>query len=181
MIDPDNVYTADEAAELLKLTRRAVITAGKRYGLCFVRGRQVNFLGKHLLELIEAMRFKPTPGIQQRHLSAWESAQSSKRLTAYVAKQRAEKEARKAARQAEAERAREARRQREAQEREERLVEKRRVATEMREAKAAKAAARRSRILDTDSRDPAYWTDQRKLQLREERVARMKKWAADEG
>ena len=86
MIDPERVYTADEAAELLRLTRRAVITAGKRYGLCFVRGRQVIFLGKHLIALIEAMRFKPLANT--RYLQAYESGMAAGRLQKLLASQK---------------------------------------------------------------------------------------------
>ncbi len=169
MVDPERVYTADEAAELLKLTRRAVITSGKRYGLCFVRGRQTNFLGKHLLELIEAMRYKP---VNTSYQAAYRGGDAFERMLARVKKQRAEDAAHKAAKAA--------------ARREESLQRQRAKAEARRQAKEAKAAARKAKQeseatpqpaaepLDYKNRDPAYWTAERKKRLRLERAERMK-------
>ncbi|KKX33952.1 helix-turn-helix domain-containing protein [Rhizobium sp. LC145] len=56
----DKIYTADEAAERLRLTNRAVIKIARQYGLCSRRGRNYLFSEADLLELWEVMREKAT-------------------------------------------------------------------------------------------------------------------------
>ncbi|MFF0919064.1 hypothetical protein ACFYE8_05105 [Rhizobium leguminosarum] len=52
----DTIYTADEAAERLRLTNRGVIKLGKAYGLCSRRGRDYLFSGADLLALWQVLR-----------------------------------------------------------------------------------------------------------------------------
>lgn len=52
----DTIYTADEAAERLRLTNRGVIKLGKAYGLCSRVGRDYLFSEQDLLALWEVMR-----------------------------------------------------------------------------------------------------------------------------
>ncbi|MBA1346011.1 helix-turn-helix domain-containing protein [Rhizobium sp. WYCCWR 11146] len=52
----DIIYTADEAAERLRLTNRGVIKLGKAYGLCSRVGRDYLFSEQDLLALWEVMR-----------------------------------------------------------------------------------------------------------------------------
>jgi len=52
----DTIYTADEAAERLRLTNRGVIKLGKAYGLCSRRGRDHLFSEADLLALWDVLR-----------------------------------------------------------------------------------------------------------------------------
>lgn len=52
----DQIYTADEAAERLRLTNRGVIKLAKQYGLCSRRGRDYLFSEADILELWQVMR-----------------------------------------------------------------------------------------------------------------------------
>ncbi|MBY5785302.1 hypothetical protein HFN62_16420 [Rhizobium leguminosarum] len=52
----DTIYTADEAAERLRLTNRGVIRLGKAHGLCSRVGRDYLFSEQDLLALWEVMR-----------------------------------------------------------------------------------------------------------------------------
>ncbi|MBB3743760.1 excisionase family DNA binding protein [Rhizobium sp. BK591] len=52
----DTIYTADEAAERLRLTNRGVIKLGKAHGLCSRVGRDYLFSEQDLLALWEVMR-----------------------------------------------------------------------------------------------------------------------------
>ncbi len=120
-MDLERIYTADEAADYLKLTRRAVITAGKRYSLCFVRGRDVRFTASHLAELPRAMAYKSTT----THAADLSGSDAFDRV---LAKMRAENAARKLSIDA-----RKAERRREAEQR----------AREKEEQRAAKRTARK--------------------------------------
>ncbi|MGW9949815.1 hypothetical protein J2W92_005166 [Rhizobium leguminosarum] len=55
----DTIYTADEAAERLRLTNRGVIKLGKAFGLCSRRGRDYLFSEADLLALWEVLREPP--------------------------------------------------------------------------------------------------------------------------
>ncbi|MBX4965463.1 hypothetical protein [Rhizobium binae] len=55
----DTIYTADEAAERLRLTNRGVIKLGKAYGLCSRRGRDYLFSEADILALWEVLREPP--------------------------------------------------------------------------------------------------------------------------
>ncbi|WP_455918872.1 hypothetical protein [Ensifer canadensis] len=55
----DTIYTADEAAERLRLTNRGVIKLGKQYGLCSRSGRNYLFSESDLLALWEVLREPP--------------------------------------------------------------------------------------------------------------------------
>ncbi|MDR9760559.1 hypothetical protein RJJ37_13065 [Rhizobium redzepovicii] len=55
----DTIYTADEAAERLKLTNRGVIKLGNDHGLCSRRGRDYLFSEADLLALWEVLREPP--------------------------------------------------------------------------------------------------------------------------
>ena len=171
----DKIYTADEAAERLKLTRRAVITTGKRYGLCFVRGREVRFTERHLVELVEAMRYKPSSTIEQRYVSAYEAGRSAERLSQLALKRNQEREERKRVRREQEIRARERREE----EKQLATAAKREARIAAREERNRLATQREAERLDRNNRDPSYWTAERKEALRrerEERVARMKDW-----
>lgn len=74
------IFTADEAAQRLKLTKRAVITYGKRYGLCAILGRTVIFTEQHLVDLLEAARYKPSSPTEERYSSAYEGRRALERL-----------------------------------------------------------------------------------------------------
>lgn len=52
----DTIYTAEEAAERLRLTSRGVIKLGRQYGLCSRRGRDYLFSEADILELWQVMR-----------------------------------------------------------------------------------------------------------------------------
>ncbi|MBB6224594.1 helix-turn-helix domain-containing protein [Rhizobium leguminosarum] len=52
----DKVYTADEAAERLRLTNRGVIKIARKYGCCSRVGRDYLFSEQDLLALWEAIR-----------------------------------------------------------------------------------------------------------------------------
>lgn len=55
----DKIYTADEAAERLRLTNRGVIKLARQHGLCSRRGRDYLFSEKDLEALWEIMREPP--------------------------------------------------------------------------------------------------------------------------
>ncbi|MBB3523052.1 hypothetical protein [Rhizobium sp. BK456] len=55
----DKIYTADEAAERLRLTNRGLIKLGKAYGLCSRRGREYLFSEADILGLWEVLREPP--------------------------------------------------------------------------------------------------------------------------
>lgn len=167
------VYTAEEAAARLKLTKRAVITYGKRYGLCAVYGRKVIFTGQQLVELLEAMRYKPDSTVEERYSAAYRSALALKDMRALLDEQQAVRQRKQQERRDQLAREREARRQRESTEREARLQVKRQAAIAKREHKFAKAQQKKMEHLDEKNRDPAYWTPERKRQLRQGRKARL--------
>ncbi|MGO6684199.1 hypothetical protein [Rhizobium leguminosarum] len=52
----DTIYTADEAAERLRLTNRAIIKIAREYGFCSRSGRDYLFSEQDLLALWEVMR-----------------------------------------------------------------------------------------------------------------------------
>lgn len=52
----ETIYTADEAAERLRLTNRGVIKLARQYGLCSRRGRDYLFSESDLVALWEALR-----------------------------------------------------------------------------------------------------------------------------
>lgn len=167
------VFTAEEAAERLKLTKRAVITHGKRHGLCAVFGRKVVFTEQQLVQLLDAMRYKPKSSIHDRHVSAYAAGQSSNWVRELLNKQDAERKSRQQERRDRLAREREARRQKEAMDREVRLQVKRQASIAKREAKFAKAQQKKMERLDEKSRDPSYWTPERKRQFRQGRMARL--------
>lgn len=55
-ISLDTIYTANEAAERLRLTARGIIKLGRQYGLCSRRGRDYLFSESDLLGLWEVLR-----------------------------------------------------------------------------------------------------------------------------
>ncbi|TGR32971.1 MULTISPECIES: hypothetical protein [unclassified Mesorhizobium] len=61
------IYTAKEAATRLKMTRRGVITLGKRYGCCSMHGRSVLFSEQDLLDIWQVMR---APATETKPVSA---------------------------------------------------------------------------------------------------------------
>lgn len=76
----DSVYTATEAAERLRLTKRAVIKLGKRHACCSVAGRNVLFSERDLLALWEALREPATSRMSAVVTSALRSKSSLEEL-----------------------------------------------------------------------------------------------------
>lgn len=156
------IFTAEEAAERLKLTKRAVITNGKRHGLCAIHGRQVIFTEQQLVHLLEAMRYKPISPTEKRYSAEYGGRLALQRLRKVLE-----------APQVEQRRRQQERRDALAREREARLQVKRQATIAKREQRFAKAQQKKAEQLDTQNRDPAYWTLERKEQLRQERLARL--------
>lgn len=166
------IYTAKEAASRLKMTRRGVITLGKRYGCCSLDGRNALFSEQDLLDIWQIMR-APATATKRATASAiafYTSDASYKDLLRTDQRKRDEK--------------RRLRKEREAAERERGLEIKRQTSRAKLDARAAKRgsvleamvakrAATETEPLDINNRDPAYWTDQRKKRLQRERAARL--------
>lgn len=55
----DKVYTADEAAERLRVTRRTMIKLGRALGSCSAIGREYFFSERDLLDIWQAQRAIP--------------------------------------------------------------------------------------------------------------------------
>lgn len=149
----DTIYTADEAAERLRLSNRGVIKLGKEYGLCSRRGRDYLFSEADLLALWEVLREpakspKPTPvkpyisdhRLYERlqKLTAKKKGPGRKRWEAANEKNRAEREA---------------------------------VKAELKKWEGHEP-------LDRSSRDPEYWTPDRKRRRHLESLAKKKGWLA---
>ncbi|WP_318867242.1 helix-turn-helix domain-containing protein [Sinorhizobium meliloti] len=56
----DTIYTTDEAAERLRVSRRTMIKLGRGMGSCSVIGREYFFSERDLLEIWQAQRAMPT-------------------------------------------------------------------------------------------------------------------------
>ncbi|WP_391564523.1 helix-turn-helix domain-containing protein [Sinorhizobium meliloti] len=56
----DKIYTTDEAAERLRVSRRTVIKLGRDLGSCSVIGREYFFSERDLFDIWQAQRAKPT-------------------------------------------------------------------------------------------------------------------------
>jgi len=56
----DTIYTADEAAERLRISRRTMIKLGRDLGSCSVIGREYFFSERDLLDIWQAQRAMPT-------------------------------------------------------------------------------------------------------------------------
>ncbi|MDW9473632.1 helix-turn-helix domain-containing protein [Sinorhizobium medicae] len=56
----DTIYTTDEAAERLRVTRRTMIKLGRDLGSCSMIGRQYFFSERDLLDIWQAQRAMPT-------------------------------------------------------------------------------------------------------------------------
>ncbi|NRP70636.1 hypothetical protein ILFOPFJJ_01517 [Ensifer psoraleae] len=56
----DKIYTTDEAAERLRVTRRTMIKLGRDLGSCSVIGRDYFFSERDLLDIWQAQRAMPT-------------------------------------------------------------------------------------------------------------------------
>ncbi|RWB65438.1 hypothetical protein [Mesorhizobium sp.] len=173
----DIIYTEDEAAARLRLTRRSVVTLGRRYGCCSVHGRILRFSEQDLLDLWQMLR-ATAKGARPKATTVPMDGVSYVFFRDQARRRQQERE----------ERARQ-RKAREADARERRLEEQRQAArakaeqrNAKREAKAREAAAKRAAKavvatgIDRKNRDPAYWTDERKKAIRRERVARMQAW-----
>lgn len=159
------IFTPDEAAERLRITKRKVITLGKRFGLCRVTGRTVLFTEKDLSDLVDAMRFKPVSDIGERYSTAWRSRNAYERAVALVEARRRPNQEKTAAAAAARAAARQVRIAEEARLREDGRAAKERA----RELKSSPPTAHIEE-LDRNNRDPAYWTAERKRRLRKERV-----------
>ncbi|MER9135093.1 hypothetical protein NKI20_02120 [Mesorhizobium sp. M0830] len=166
------IHTAKEAASRLKMTRRRVITLGKRYGCCSLDGRNALFSEQDLLDIWQIMR-APATATKRPTASA---------IAFYTADASYKDLLRKDQRKIDEKRR--LRKERETAERERRLEAKRqatRAKLDARvakrgaalEAKSALRAAADAEPLDVNNRDPAYWTEERKLRLRDERIARL--------
>jgi len=56
----DRIYTTDEAAERLRVTRRTMIKLGRDLGSCSVIGREYFFSERDLIDIWQAQRATPT-------------------------------------------------------------------------------------------------------------------------
>ncbi|MDW9523766.1 helix-turn-helix domain-containing protein [Sinorhizobium meliloti] len=56
----DTIYTTDEAAERLRVSRRTVIKLGRDLGYCSRIGREYFFSERDLLDIWQAQRAMPT-------------------------------------------------------------------------------------------------------------------------
>ncbi|WP_376742147.1 helix-turn-helix domain-containing protein [Ensifer canadensis] len=56
----DTIYTTDEAAERLRVTRRTMIKLGRYLGSCSMIGRDYFFSERDLLDIWQAQRAMPT-------------------------------------------------------------------------------------------------------------------------
>lgn len=56
----DTIFTADEAAARLRITRRTMIKLGRDLGSCSVIGREYFFSERDLLDIWQAQRAVPT-------------------------------------------------------------------------------------------------------------------------
>ncbi|WP_338283014.1 helix-turn-helix domain-containing protein [Sinorhizobium sp. KGO-5] len=56
----DAVYTTDEAAERLRVSRRTMIKLGRDLGACSMIGREYFFSERDLLDIWQAQRAMPT-------------------------------------------------------------------------------------------------------------------------
>lgn len=56
----DKIYTTDEAAERLRVTRRTMIKLGRDLGSCSMIGREYFFSERDLLNIWQAQRAMPT-------------------------------------------------------------------------------------------------------------------------
>ena len=56
----DTIYTADEAAERLRVTRRTMVKLGRDLGSCSKIGREYFFSERDLLDIWQAQRAMPT-------------------------------------------------------------------------------------------------------------------------
>jgi hypothetical protein len=56
----DAVYTTDEAAERLRVSRRTMIKLGRDLGACSMIGREYFFSERDLLDIWQAQRATPT-------------------------------------------------------------------------------------------------------------------------
>ncbi|MER9170892.1 hypothetical protein NKI12_26770 [Mesorhizobium australicum] len=166
------IYNAKEAASRLQMTPRGVITLGKRYGCCSMDGRNALFSEQDLLDIWQIMRAPATATkpVSVRSIAFYSSNASYRDLLRTVQREGDEK--------------RRQRKERETAERERRLDIKREASRAKLDAKIAKRgaaleakwalrAAADAEPLDVNNRDPAYWTEERKLRLRDERIARL--------
>lgn len=146
----DTIYTAEEAADRLRLTNRGVIKLGKEYGLCSRSGRNYLFSESDLLALWQVLREPPkVPTVKARvsDLRIYETLQ--KRTAKKKGPGRSRWEATNAKNK------------------------------EFREAtKAAVEKWKDDEPLDHSNRDPAYWTPERKERRRLESLAKKKGWMA---
>lgn len=56
----DKIYTTDEAAQRLRVTRRTMIKLGRDLGSCSMIGREYFFSERDLLDIWQAQRAMPT-------------------------------------------------------------------------------------------------------------------------
>ncbi|MDW9899142.1 hypothetical protein GOB10_25900 [Sinorhizobium meliloti] len=56
----DKIYTTDEAAERLRVSRRTMIKLGRDLGSCSMIGREYFFCERDLLDIWQAQRAMPT-------------------------------------------------------------------------------------------------------------------------
>ncbi|MGX9574091.1 hypothetical protein [Mesorhizobium sp. f-mel] len=163
MLD-DRIYTLDEAAEYLRMTRRGVIKIAKRHGLCMVNGRIFTFTADDIEGIKRAMRPDPNGApVGRLTTPAVRYALPGTRLYDLTVKAKLERQARK-----EADRIRNASARQEGRELVAEL--KRQERANKRAAKASQAAPE-PEPLDYANRDPNYWRAARKRRLQAERNA----------
>lgn len=147
----ETIYTADEAAERLRLTNRGVIKLARQYGLCSRRGRDYLFSESDLVALWDALREpakEPRPRPIEPYLS---SARIYEKLLKLTQKNKGP-----------------------SRKRWEETNAKNKALRD--ETKAAIEKWKDDEPLDHFNRDPEYWTPERKERRRLESLAKKKGW-----
>ena len=147
----ETIYTADEAAERLRLTNRGVIKLARQYGLCSRRGRDYLFSESDLVALWEALR-EPAKESRPRPIEPYvSSARVYEKLLKLTQKNKGL-----------------------GRKRWEETNAKNKALRD--ETKAAIEKWKDDEPLDHSNRDPEYWTSERKERRRLESLAKKKGW-----
>ncbi len=147
----ETIYTADEAAERLRLTSRGVIKLARQYGLCSRRGRDYLFSESDLVALWAALR-EPAKEPRPRPIEPYvSSAKIYEKLLKLTKKNKGP-----------------------GRKRWEETNAKNRALRD--ETKSAIQKWKHDEPLDHSNRDPEYWTSERKERRRLESLAKKKGW-----